>query len=96
MPGGGPLFVFGDAELAYVTGEVSQVGGKRVIALTARQEDETTRTVHVLAEGKPYPVKLQVDGPDPVNLVLARAGKSCTPAAPPADRTLDMDDADTA
>ncbi|OPC79274.1 hypothetical protein B4N89_35040 [Embleya scabrispora] len=88
--------VFGDAKLAYTMGEISEIGGKRVIALTARQGDETTRTVHVLAEGKPYPVKIQVDGADPVNLVLARAGKGCTPAAPPVDRTLNMDETEAA
>ncbi|MGW9212133.1 hypothetical protein ACWGR4_34840 [Embleya sp. NPDC055664] len=89
-------FVFGDAKLAYVISEISEIDGKRVVALTARQEDETTRTVHVLAEGKPYPVKLQVDGADPVNLVLARAGKPCTPTAPPADRTVDVDEPNAA
>ncbi|MFI6582699.1 hypothetical protein [Embleya sp. NPDC050493] len=86
--------ILGDANLTYVTGETSEIGGKRVVALKAEQRDGTTRTVHVPAEGKPYPVKVQVDGADPVNLVFARAEKACTPVTPPTDRTIDMDEPD--
>ncbi|MGC0420975.1 hypothetical protein [Embleya sp. AB8] len=85
--------IFGDPKQnTFDKGTTSEVDGKRVVALQAADSDQNTRTIYVLAEGKPYPVKVTHDGPNPVRLTLTPSKQSCTPVAPPADQTINLDD----
>lgn len=73
-------------------GEPTKVDGHRAIPVTRAQDDVRVR-MHVSAEGKPYPVKLERRaGGDRDEIGLTHFGEPVPKGTPPADRTVSVDE----
>lgn len=77
-------------------GETTEINGTKVIPLISKDEDGTTLTIYIAANGKPFPVRVTADdksdGTNEVTLDLkySKLSGGISPKAPPAGDTIDL------
>ncbi|MFV8133205.1 hypothetical protein [Streptomyces syringium] len=79
----------GPRDQEMVKGKPTVINGQKVLPIIDRRGQTT---VYVAAEGKPYPVRLVLEGDEATTLTLTNWDKPVTTSTPSADQTIDVDD----
>ncbi|KOX34948.1 MULTISPECIES: hypothetical protein [unclassified Streptomyces] len=88
------VFEGGDGTTGLTRGEDTEVGGVPAVTLTGKAEGGGTRTLHIAKDAdKPYFLRVvDTGGKETGEITFGDFGRPVAVTAPPADRTVDMDE----
>ncbi|TVL90128.1 hypothetical protein [Streptomyces sp. SAJ15] len=74
----------------WTKGGTAEVDGKKAVAIEGKNSEGDPMTLYVAAEGKPYPLKVELKGKDKATILYTGWDEDFTPKKPSAAETVEL------